>query len=313
MHNQIASQYAPADDLPCAAAWLLAPLKKSPEYRTIRPRVASPQAIDSWQDEEVHFFVFQLNPVEGAAAVLDDPPVVVFAMHPEEPAPVSVVVVTPKPGGEDAEVVDLRQPDSAYTAAYSGASASKQDPEPERENGGHANESVTDEAPTDTEQLPSAEPAAMQAEELSTAEVDHVAEGTEQHEPVTGEVAQPAGAHELTIDIETVNGHTQDVNLELLSAVKESQEFQAIQGRLATPLPTDSWQEDDAHFFVFQLLPADGSSPNGHEPPVAVFAMRLPDPIPISAVVVTPHPDGEDADVMDLRQPGSSYVAPLSG
>ena len=117
MHNQIASQYAPSDDLPCAAAWLLAPLKKSPEYRTIRPRVVSPQAIDSWQDEGVHFFVFQLNPVEGAAAVPDDPPVVVFAMHPEEPAPISVVVVTPKPGGEEAEVVDLRQAGSAYTAA----------------------------------------------------------------------------------------------------------------------------------------------------------------------------------------------------
>ncbi len=306
MHNEIASQYAPADDLPCAAAWLLAPLKKSPEYRAIRPRVASPQAIDSWQDEGVHFFVFQLNVVEGAAAVPDDPPVVVFAMHPEEPAPVSVVVVTPKPGGEDADVIDLREPGNAYTAAYPGASAPTQEPEPERENGGDANERVPDEAPTDAEQLLSAEPAAIQAEELSIAEVDHVAGGAEQNEPVTEEEAQPAGQPELTMDTETVNGHTPDVNLELLAAVKESPEFQTIQGRLAKSLPTDSWQEDDAHFFAFQLLPADGSSPNGHEPPVAVFAMRPPDAVPISAVVVTPHPDGEDADVMDLRQPDSS-------
>ena len=116
LHEQIASQYAPSDDLPCADASLLAPLKKSPEYRAIRPRVASPRAVDSWQDEGVHFFVFQLNPVQGAAAMLDNPPVVVFAMHPEEPAPVSAVVVTPQPGGEDAEVIDLRQPGSAYTA-----------------------------------------------------------------------------------------------------------------------------------------------------------------------------------------------------
>src|SRR5262249_14969832 len=130
MHEQIASQYAPGDDLPCADAWLLAPLKKSPEYRAIRPRVASPRAVDSWPDEGVHFFVFRLNPVEGAAAAPDDPPVVVFAMHPEELAPVSAVVVTPKPGGEEAEVVDLREPRSAYTAAYSGASAAPQETEP---------------------------------------------------------------------------------------------------------------------------------------------------------------------------------------
>jgi hypothetical protein len=116
LHNQIATQCAPGDDLPCADASLLAPLKKSPEYRAIRPRVASPRAVDSWQDEGVHFFVFQLNPVECAAAVLDNPAVVVFAMHPERPAPVSAVVVTPPPGGQEAEVVDLRQPDSGYVA-----------------------------------------------------------------------------------------------------------------------------------------------------------------------------------------------------
>jgi len=313
LHDKVVTQYAPSDDLPCADASLLAPLKKSPEYRAIRPRVASPRAVDSWQDEGVHFFVFQLNPVEGAAAVPDDPPVVVFAMHPEEPAPVSAVVVTPKPGGEEAEVVDLRQPGSAYTAAYPGASAPAQESEPEHENGGDANERVPDEAPTDTEQLLSAEPAVIQAEGLSVAEVDHVADGTEQNEPVTAEIAQHAGVDELTIDTEKVNGHTPDVNLELLTAIKGSQEFQAIQGRLAKSLPTDSWQEDDAHFFVFQLLPADGSPSNGHEPPVAVFAMHPEEPAPVSAVVVTPRPNGEEAEVMDLRQPDSSYVVPFSG
>ena len=116
LHEQIATQYAPGDDLPCAEASLLVPLKKSPEYRAIRPRVASPKAVDSWQDEGLHFFVFQLLSADGSSSNGHEPPVVVFAMHPEEPAPVSAVVVTPQPGGEDAEVIDLRQPGSAYTA-----------------------------------------------------------------------------------------------------------------------------------------------------------------------------------------------------
>ena len=64
-------------------------------------------------------------------------------------------------------------------------------------------------------------------------------------------MTQPEAALEQTTDVEKLNGHTPDINLELLTAVKESQEFQAIQSRLAKSLPTDSWQEDDAHFFAF--------------------------------------------------------------
>ena len=241
LYNQI-SQYAPGDDLPCADASLIVPLKKSPEYRVIRPRVASPMAVDSWQDQGVHFFVFQLNPTEGVAVVPGDPPVVVFAMHPEQPAPVSAVVVTPKLGGEEAEVVDLRQDGNPYIAPLQAASAS-----------GSAPDSIP----------------------------------------------------EHTDDTKTANGQVPDPNLDLLSAIKASPEFHSIESRLIQSLPAESWQEDDAHFFAFPLLPADGSAPNGHEPPVAVFAMRPPKHEPISAVVVTPHPDGEEADISDLRQPGS--------
>jgi hypothetical protein len=312
LHEQIATQYAPGDDLPCADASLLAPLKKSPEYRAIRPRVASPKAVDSWQEEGIHFFVFQLSPVEGAAAVPDDPSVVVFAMHPEEPAPVSAVVVTPRPGGQEAEVADLREPGSAYTAAYPGASAPAQESEPEDENRGDGNERVPDEAPSDTEQLVSAEPAVIQAEGLPIAEVDLVTGAAEESDSAEAVVAQAAAGPEQTTNTEKLNGHTPDFNLELLTAVKESQEFQTIQGRLANSLPTDSWQEDDAHFFVFQLLLADGSLSNGHEPPIAVFAMRSPDHVPISAVIVTPSADDQEAEVVDLRQPDSGYVAPLT-
>lgn len=264
MHNQIASQYAPGDDLPCADASLLAPLKKSPEYRAIRPRVASPRAVDSWQDQGVHFFVFQLNPLEGAASTLNDPPVIVFAMHPEELGPVSAVVVTPKPGGEEAEVVDLRQPGNAYTAAYTTDNDAAQDSGPERENRGGVNERV------------------------------------------------PGAVAEQMSDIESVNGDTPDIDLELLIAIKQSPEFQAIHSRIAESQPTDSWREDNAHFFVFQLLPTNGSSSNGHEPPVAVFAIGNPDRELMSAVVVTPLPDGEDAEVTDLRGPSNAYSASLT-
>ncbi len=82
----------------------------------IRPRVASPRAADSWQDEGMHFFVFQLRPEHGSDAA--EPPVVVFAMHPEEPLPVSAVVVTPRSDGQTAQITDLRQADRSYVAPF---------------------------------------------------------------------------------------------------------------------------------------------------------------------------------------------------
>ncbi len=112
MHDKITSEYGSSDELPCADFALLVPLKKSPEYRVLRPRIANPKAIDSWQEDGLHFFVFALRDEAGGA----EPPVAVFTMHPEEPAPLSVVVVTPSPDGKEAEVLDLRQPDSAYSA-----------------------------------------------------------------------------------------------------------------------------------------------------------------------------------------------------
>ena len=72
---------------------------------------------DSWFEEGLHFFVFQLRPVEGAT--LPEAPVAVFAMHPESDEPLSAVVVTPSADGAEAEVTDLRQPESTYTAPLS--------------------------------------------------------------------------------------------------------------------------------------------------------------------------------------------------
>ena len=79
----------------------------------------------------------------------------------------------------------------------------------------------------------------------------------------------------------------------------------------------DSWQEDGLHFFVFQLAPVQRAL-NGHgydaepEPPLAVFAMQPGSSSPVSAVVVTPLPGSAEAEIRDLREPESFYVAPIS-
>jgi hypothetical protein len=127
LHDKIANRFGLTEDLPCADLSLLAPLKRSAEYRGLRPRVADLRPLDHWQEEGLHFFVFPLRhddpaPANGSgpsggSATSPEPPVAVFAMHPEERAPVSAVVVTPVAGGE-ARVLDLRRPESAYTAPY---------------------------------------------------------------------------------------------------------------------------------------------------------------------------------------------------
>jgi Carboxypeptidase regulatory-like domain len=106
--------YGASDGLPCADTKLLVPLKRSRTYGKIRPRVAELRPIDSWRQEELHFFVFRLSPLDGA--VLPDPPVAVFAMHPATAEPASAVIVSPSPDGAEAEVVSLLQADNGHSA-----------------------------------------------------------------------------------------------------------------------------------------------------------------------------------------------------
>ena len=96
------------------------PLKRSAEYAGIRRRVAHPRAIDSWQEEGLHYFVFQLKAAEGAEATPETTPVAVSAMHPTMTEPVSAVVITPTGSGDQAEVVNLRDPDQPYTLPIMG-------------------------------------------------------------------------------------------------------------------------------------------------------------------------------------------------
>jgi hypothetical protein len=94
------------------------PLKRSPDYGAIRPRVAQLKPIDAWQDEGLHYFVFELKPVEGDPEGTP-PPIAVFTMHPEMPRPVAGVIVAPTPGGQNARITNLAEPDNPYTIALS--------------------------------------------------------------------------------------------------------------------------------------------------------------------------------------------------
>jgi hypothetical protein len=128
----MASQYEVGAAPPCADVALLVPLKRSPEYRAIRRRVASPRPLDSWFDRELHFFVFQLQAVNGNGSGVSpvEPPVAVFTMHPEAPEPISAVMITPSPNGAEAEVTDLRVPERVYSAPLSSPALSPQAPTP---------------------------------------------------------------------------------------------------------------------------------------------------------------------------------------
>jgi len=81
--------------------------------------VADHHHLDSWQEDGLHFFVFQLRPAEDAETGPADAPVAVFTLHPEFTTPVAAVIVTPSASGEEAEIRDLRAPDTVYTAPVS--------------------------------------------------------------------------------------------------------------------------------------------------------------------------------------------------
>jgi hypothetical protein len=117
VQQRFVDQYDVSADLPCADAALLLPLKRSREYGAIRKRVADLRPVDSWQADQLHFFVFALRPEENAPAT-PEAPVAVFAMHAESTEPLSAVVVTPSLDGVQAEVRSLREPDNVYATPF---------------------------------------------------------------------------------------------------------------------------------------------------------------------------------------------------
>ncbi|HEX6507630.1 MAG TPA: hypothetical protein VF221_08370, partial [Chloroflexota bacterium] len=88
---------------------LLIPIKQSREYGAIGGGVTDPDLVDSWQEDGLHFFVFQLVATDHAETS-SEPSTAVFVMRPEDAELVSAVVVAP--GDEpDADVIDLRHPE----------------------------------------------------------------------------------------------------------------------------------------------------------------------------------------------------------
>jgi hypothetical protein len=118
LHEAIAEEFAVASDLPCADSSFLAPLKRSPEFRGLRPRLAGkpPHPVyDSWLDDGFHFFVFQLRN-EDSRADTEAIALAVFAMHPDQREPASAVTVASTETGRHARITDLRDPESSYVA-----------------------------------------------------------------------------------------------------------------------------------------------------------------------------------------------------
>jgi hypothetical protein len=119
LHDAISEQFGVAEDLPCADSSFLAPLKRSPEFRGLRPQLAGkpPHPVyDSWLDDGFHFFVFQLAPDPTPAGTAAAGGLAVFAMHPDQREPVSAVTVVPTGGGSHAQITDVRDPHNTYTA-----------------------------------------------------------------------------------------------------------------------------------------------------------------------------------------------------
>jgi hypothetical protein len=75
----------------------------------VRPRLAGPAPVDSWEDEGLHYFVFQMKPEDGAAEGAE-PPVALFTMRRDEADPAGALVVALEVGGDEAVFTDLRQP-----------------------------------------------------------------------------------------------------------------------------------------------------------------------------------------------------------
>jgi hypothetical protein len=97
--------------------------------------------------------------------------------------------------------------------------------------------------------------------------------------------------------------------------LKRSREFRGVRKRLAGEAPhpvVDSWLDEGFHFFVFQL-DSEKSGARPQDIALAVFAMHPDQKRPVSAVTVVPTEDGLHARITDVRNPKSSYVAPLPG
>ena len=104
-------------DLPCADTALLSPLKRSPEYKALRKRVAFPKPADTWELDGLHYFVFALRREQEEPPGVGGP-AALFTMRPGVTSPEAALVVTPIEGGF-AEVRNVRDPETVETVPLS--------------------------------------------------------------------------------------------------------------------------------------------------------------------------------------------------
>jgi hypothetical protein len=100
--------------------------------------------------------------------------------------------------------------------------------------------------------------------------------------------------------------------MEWLVKLRSFPEYSGIQDRLVDPEPADAWQEEGLHYFTFELSQNGVRSPE-NDPPVAVFTIDDGSGKMVSAVIVTPLPDGKQARIDDLRSDEAGYNALLPG
>jgi hypothetical protein len=82
----------------------------------------------------------------------------------------------------------------------------------------------------------------------------------------------------------------------LRHVVERSPEFHLLLTRLASPEPADTWKVNMQSFFLYQLVPdANGQVPH------AIFVTRWEDDVPVSAVILTPDPNGGAPVAVNLR------------
>ncbi|HEX6506145.1 MAG TPA: MauE/DoxX family redox-associated membrane protein, partial [Chloroflexota bacterium] len=148
-----------AGQAPAADAGLLETIKRSDEYAILLRAQSDPILSDSWEEEGLHFFAFQLSSWEGAASA-SEPPSAVFVMRPQDEELVSAVVATP--GNEqEPQVVDLRQAQASTAQEVQSPVTSGGDAE--RDEAILAHDSVSDEAPGASEPTGEISPATKPA------------------------------------------------------------------------------------------------------------------------------------------------------
>jgi tetratricopeptide (TPR) repeat protein/glycosyltransferase involved in cell wall biosynthesis len=122
----------------------------------------------------------------------------------------------------------------------------------------------------------------------------------------------PAELHRLSAGPNGTQAHLPSAHEALLSRLERSPEYAAVHDRLADPRPADVWHQDGLHFMAFELRRTDRTAVNGCEPPTVVFATHPISGDLISAVVVTPRSNGQEAEITSLRnQPESRRTQAL--